>query len=87
MAMNNDGAKCQHGVKPTYEKVKGLEPLQMNWGRLSIDAVFLGGDKHSNHGHTVEQVIRRMAALIPKKYRPDVPIIIRIDSGFFDQKI
>lgn len=87
MVMDNDDAKCRHGVKPTYKRVKGFQPLQMNWGRLIIDAVFRGGDKHSNHGHTVEQMIRHMAALIRKKYRQDVPIIIRMDSGFFDQKI
>ena len=66
---------------------KGFQPLQMNWGRLIMDAVFRGGDKHSNDGHTVEQMIRHMAALIRKIYRIDVPIIIRMDSGFFDQKI
>ncbi len=55
--------------QPTKE-YKGFQPLQMNWGRLIIDAVFHGGDKHSNHGHTVEQMIRHMAVLIRKKYRP-----------------
>jgi hypothetical protein len=69
-----------------YEKVEDLQPLQMNWGRLIIDAVFRGGDKHSSHGHTVEQMIKRMAALIRKKYHQDVPIIIWNDSGFFDEK-
>jgi hypothetical protein len=87
MVMDNDDAKCRHGVKPTYKKKKGFQPLQMNWGRLIIDAVFRGGDKHSNHGNTVQQMIRHMVNKIRKQYRPDVPIIIRMDSGFFDQKI
>ena len=87
MVMDNDDAKCRHGVKPTYKKKKGFQPLQMNWGRLIVDAVFRGGDKHSNHGNTVEQMIRHMVAKIRKQYRQDVAIIIRIDSGFFDQKI
>ena len=87
MVMDNDDAKCRHGVKPTYKKKKGFQPLQMNWGRLIIDAVFRGGDKHSNHGNTVQQMIRHMVIKIRKQYRPDVPIIIRMDSGFFDQKI
>jgi hypothetical protein len=59
----------------------------MNWGRLIVDAVFRGGDKHSNHGQTVERMIRHMVAKIRKSYRPDVAIIVRMDSGFFDQKI
>ena len=87
MVMDNDDAKCRHGVKPTYKKKKGFQPLQMNWGRLIVDAVFRGGDKHSNHGNTVQQMICHMVTKIRKQYRPDVPIIIRMDSGFFDQKI
>jgi len=87
MVMDNDDAKCRHGVKPTYKKKKGFQPLQMNWGRLIVDAVFRGGDKHSNHGNTVQQMIGHMVAKIRTQYRQDVPIIIRMDSGFFDQKI
>lgn len=87
MVMDNDDAECRHGVKPTYKKKKGFQPLQMNWGRLIVDAVFRGGDKHSNHGQTVERMIRHIVAKIRKAYRPDVVIIVRMDSGFFDQKI
>jgi hypothetical protein len=87
MVMDNDDAHCRHGVKPTYKKKKGFQPLQMNWGRLIVDAVFRGGDKHSNHGNTVQRMIEHMVGKIRKQYKPDVPIIIRMDSGFFDQKI
>lgn len=87
MVMNNDCARCRHGVKPTYTKKKGFQPLQMNWGRLIVDAVFRGGDKHSNHGKTVQTMIQHMVNKIRKQYRADVPVIIRMDSGFFDQKI
>ena len=45
----NDDAPRRHGVKPTYKKVKGFAPLQINRGRFVIDAVFRSGDKHSNH--------------------------------------
>jgi len=87
MVMDNDDAKCRHGVKTTYKKEKGFQPFQMNWGRLIVDAVFRGGNKHSNHGDTVQQMIRHMVGKIRKQYRQDVPVIIRMDSGFFDQKI
>jgi len=87
MVMDNDDAGCRHGVKPTYKKKKGFQPLQMNWGRLIVDAVFRGGNKHSNYGTTVEKMIQHMVGKIRKKYRSDVAIIIRMDSGFFDQKI
>lgn len=87
MVMDNDDANRRHGVKPTYKKKKGFQPLQMNWGRLIVDAVFRGGDKHSNHGDTVQRMIEHMVAKIRKEYNPAVAIIIRMDSGFFDQKI
>jgi hypothetical protein len=58
MVMDNDDAGRRHGVKPTYKKKKGFQPLQMNWGRLIVDAVFRGGNKHSNYGTTVDQMIR-----------------------------
>jgi hypothetical protein len=87
MVMDNDDAHCRHGVQPTYKKKKGFQPLQMNWGRYIVDAVFRGGDKHSNHGNTVLNMIRHMVIKIKRDYRWDVPIIIRMDSGFFDQKI
>ena len=87
MVMDNDDALCRQGVKPTYKKKKGFQPLQMNWGRFIVDAVFRGGDKHSNHGDSVLNMIRHMVIKIKRDYRWDVPIVIRMDSGFFDQKI
>jgi len=85
--MDNDEAKKRHGVQPTYKKVKGFQPLQMTWDRYMIDTVFRGGKKHCNYGDTVEKMVRRIVNKIRKKYREDVPIIIKMDSGFFDQKL
>ena len=85
--MDNDEAEKRHGVQPTYKKVKGFQPLQMIWGKYIIDTVFRGGKKHSNYGDTVEKMVRHIVNKIRKKYRPDVCIIIKLDSGFFDQKL
>ena len=87
MVMNNDDAHCREGVKPSYKKVKGFQPLQMNWGSRIVDAVFRGGDKHSNHSDTTEKMILHMVKKIRRRFDPDVPIIFRMDSGFFDQKL
>jgi len=87
MVMDNDEADKRHGVKPTYKKVKGFQPLQLTWGRFIIDAVFRSGDKHSNHSNDAEKMLRHIVGLIRKHYREDVPIVIRMDSGFFDQKL
>ena len=87
MVMDNNEAQKREGVKPTYKKEKGFQPLQMTWARFVIDAIFRSGDKHSNHSNDVEKMVRRVVALIRKHYRHDVTIVIRMDSGFFDQKI
>jgi len=87
MVMDNDDAPKRHGVKPTYKKVLGFQPLQMTWGRFIIDAVFRGGDKHSNHEDTANQMIRHVVRTIRTRYSQSIPIVIRMDSGFFDQKL
>lgn len=87
MVMDNDEAQVRHGVQPTYKKVKGFQPLQMTWRRVLVDAVFRGGKKHSNHGNTVETMARHMVQKIRHGYRADVPIIFKMDSGFFDQAV
>ena len=87
MVMENDEAEKRHGVKPTYKKEKGFQPIQMTWERFIIDAIFRSGDKHSNHGDDAAKMVKGIVSLIRKHYREDVPIVIRLDSGFFDQKL
>ena len=87
MVMDNDEAERRHGVQPTYKHVKGFAPLQMTWGHFLIDAVFRGGKKHSNSGDTVANMVRHVVVLIRKHYRRDVPIVLLLDGGFFDQKL
>jgi len=87
MVMDNDEAKKRQGVEPTYKKVCGFAPLQITWGRYIIDTVFRGGKKHSNADESVGNAVRRLVARIRKHYRADVPIIVRMDSGFFDQAL
>ena len=87
MVMDNDEAPKRHGVRPTYKRVKGFAPLQMTWGRFIIDAVFRSGDKHSNHSDTVQKMVEHVVRQIRKHYRADIPVVIRCDSGFFDQKV
>jgi hypothetical protein len=87
MVMDNDDALKRHGVKPTYKKRKGFQPLQLNWGGFIIDALFRAGDVHSNHGQDVEKMLRRIVAAIRKQYDSKVAIVLRMDSGFFDQKL
>jgi len=87
MVLNNDDALKRHGVQPTYKKVKGFQPLQLNWGRYFVDAVFRGGKKHSNHGDTADMMLVHIVEKIRKGYRADVPIIVRMDAGFYDHEL
>ena len=58
--MDNDEAEKRHGAAPTYKRVKGFQPLQVTWDRYVIDAVFRGGDKHSNHSDTAPKTLRHL---------------------------
>lgn len=87
MVMDNDEAKKRHGVEPTYKNVCGFAPLQSTWGRYLVDTVFRGGKKHSNADESVATAVRRLVARIRKHYRSEVPIVLRMDSGFFDQAL
>jgi len=87
MVMANDEAQKRHGVEPTYRQVKGFQPLQLTWEGLIIDAVFRGGSKHSNDGDTALKMVEYMVKFIRKHYGEEVPIIIRLDAGFFDQEL
>jgi hypothetical protein len=85
--LDNNDAKKRHGVQPTYKKVNGFQPLQLTWGRYVVDAVFRGGSKHSNHGDTVDKMLEHMVAKIRADYWQDVPIIVRMDAGFYDEAL
>ncbi len=87
VVLDNDDALKRHGVSPTYKKVKGFQPLQLSWKRFVIDAIFRRGDKHSNHGDEAIRMLRTVTDLIRTHYRQSVPIVVRMDSGFFDEKL
>ena len=53
---------------------------------MLIDAVFRGGDKPPTTP-TRPRTLSHLIQKIRRKYRSDVPIIVRLDSGFFDQKL
>ena len=85
MVMDNDEANKRHGVQPTYKKVKGFQPLQIIWNGKIVDAIFRGGKKHCNYGNTVVNMVTELVNLIREEYSERVTIILRIDSGFFDE--
>lgn len=87
MVLDNDEAQVRHGCQPTYKKVKGFQPLQLTWGPFVVDALFRGGKKSGNAGDTAGKMVADLVAFIRKHYHEDIPIILRLDAGFFDQKL
>jgi len=87
MVMDNDDADNREDVSPMYKKVKGFAPLQMVWNRIIVDAVFRAGRHHSNHKDSTEKMVAHVARLIRRRYSKTVPILIRQDAGYFDQKL
>jgi len=87
MVMDNDDAKCRHGVSFTYKKKNGYHPLQMTWGNMIIDGIFRSGSRASHEFKQTRAMIGRMVRLVRECLGPDVAIIIRLDSGYFDEKL
>ena len=86
MVMDNDDAQKRQGVQPTYKKKKGFHPLQIIWNNKIVDAIFRGGSKSGNFGNTVANMVTDLVNLIHSEYSENVTIILRCDSGFFDEK-
>lgn len=86
MVLDNDCSKKREGNEVTYKKKKGFQPLHICWGPFLIDVMFRKGSAHSNHGTDYIDRVRAIVKLIRKRYSEDVPIILRADSGFADQK-
>jgi hypothetical protein len=85
MVMDNDEALKREGCDPTYKKVKGFQPLHLIWEGKIVDAIFRRGKRHSNYGNDVKRMIREVVSLMREKYDKNVAIVIRFDSGFFDE--
>src|SRR4030042_4565707 len=85
MVLDNDEALKREGVEPTYKKVKGYQPLQMTWGNYLIDAIFRSGKKHSHYSNHVIKMVKTVVKKIRNEYSKDVPIVLRADTGFFDE--
>ena len=87
MVMDNHGAEKREGVEPTYKGTEGFHPFQITWDRFVADAILRGGSKHSNDGDTATKAIRHLTRKIRKALGKEIPIVVRMDSGFFDKKI
>lgn len=84
--LNNDDSNLKEGVTPTYKNVKGFQPLLVYWNGMVIDVIFREGKCHSNHSDDVIQTLKAIVTTIREKYQKDIPIIVKMDSGFLSEK-
>ena len=84
---DNDGAKCRGGVEYTYKKKEGYHPINLIWQGMYMDTVFQKGSCSTNHDGVAIEMIKEITPLIREALGEDIPIIVRMDSGYFDQKI
>jgi hypothetical protein len=86
MVLDNDYSQRREGNEVTYKKKKGFQPLHICWGPFLVDVMFRKGSAHSNHGTDYIDRVSAIVEIIRKRYSENVPIILRADSGFADQK-
>lgn len=84
---DNDGSKCRGGVKPTYKRKKGYHPVNLIWHGLYVDTVFQRGDYSTNHDGVAIKMLEETIPLIRQELGEDIQIIVRMDGGYYDQKI
>ena len=84
---DNDGAKCRAGVKCTYKKKEGYHPINLIWDGMYIDTYFQSGNCSTNHNGVALEILKEITPLIREILGEDIQIIVRMDGGYYDQKI
>lgn len=84
---DNSGAKCRSGVKHTYKKKQGYHPINLIWDGIYVDTVFQPGNCSTNHGNVAINMLKSIVPLIRNVLGQDIPIIVRMDGGYYDQKL
>lgn len=76
-------------VETTSDTLTGRAGLtfQITWDRSVADAVLRGGSRSSNDGDTAIEAIRHLTKKIRKALGEEIPIVVRMDTGFCDKKI
>ncbi len=83
---DNDDAVTREGVRPTYKKVKGFQPLSILWNGFTIWSEFRDGSTNGNNGTTVVEMVKRVVERA-REAAPQAEIVFKVDAGFFDQDI
>ena len=84
---DNDGAKCRAGVKCTYKKKEGYHPINLIWDGMYVDTYFQSGSCSTNHDGIAIKMLQKITPLIRDILGEGIQIIVRMDGGYYDQKI
>lgn len=87
MVMNNDDASCRQGVDSTYKRCLGYHPLQLTWMGMIIDGMFRRGNRGTHEFENTVSMLERTVRLIRAELGENIPIIIRMDAGYCDEKL
>ena len=84
---DNDGAKCRAGVKCTYKKKEGYHPINLIWDGMYVDTYFQSGSCSTNHDGVAIKMLQEIIPMIRTILGEGIQIIVRMDGGYYDQKI
>jgi hypothetical protein len=87
MVLENNSSPKREGVKWTYKKTNGYQPFNIIWEGLLINTILKAGNRHSLSENTAEEKIMKLVKIIRKRYLKDIPIVIKMDGGFLDEKL
>jgi hypothetical protein len=85
--LENNYSQKREGVAWTYKKVNGYQPLNIIWNGFPILTVLKEGNRHSLSENTVHEKLQRIIKIIRKRYLTNIPIIVKMDTGFLDEKL
>ena len=84
---DNDGAKLRSGVTPTYKKKCGYHCINLICNGMYLDTKFLPGKCSTNHDNVAIEMLGKAIPKIRKVLGQKIKIVVRMDSGYYDQKI
>ena len=87
VVFDNSNSKKKQGCKWTYKKVTGFHSTFVKWNNDIIFSDFQSGSTSNNRKGFVSKTLKKIVNSIRDSYGADTPIIVTMDSGYFDQKI
>ncbi len=85
--LKNESCQKREGVSWTYKKAMGYQPLNIIWNGFPILTILKPGKSHALSENTVREKIIKIVKIIRKRYSEEIEIIVKMDTGFLDEKL